>query len=336
MTDEPGANAYCPSCGASTGAGDQFCRSCGMRLTDTAVPQGAAAETGVTGASAPATGSGDGPEQQRAHSSRNRALVAGGVAAVLLAVAAVLVLTLGSSGPSAAQTHARALAAAEHSAAAQQAALSARLAGPFPEAVGLRTSFFTAEREFSGAMTDANNKIHQYQAQTKTVEAETKQIENATSAQRNACGRPESFVPCPNPTYPTSPTAPDVQGDIGKLHASVSQLSALNARALAVTPQPELKVFYAQLLAAINSLSTDAQYNANTLTEAVTGPTSSGSTGYVTEPKIATLHGESGLPSVRLMNQQAVQVIHLLQLQISQYDVPGGTDADPSDHSVAQ
>jgi hypothetical protein len=36
------------------------------------------------------------------------------------------------------------------------------------------------------------------------------------------------------------------------------------------------------------------------------------------------------------MNQQAVQLIHLLQLEISQYDVPGGTIANPSDHSGAQ
>jgi hypothetical protein len=93
-------------------------------------------------------------------------------------------------------------------------------------------------------------------------------------------------------------------------------------------------VFYAQLQAAISSLSTDAQYNANTLGEAVTEPTNGG-TGFVDEKKVSTLHAENGLPSVRLMNQQAVQLIHLLQLEISQYDVPGGSDANPSDHSVA-
>jgi hypothetical protein len=289
------------------------------------------------GTDAPAAESSGGlPPEPDDHSRRNRALVLGGILAALVAVAAVLLLTLGRSGPSPAQRHARALAAAQRSAAAQQTALTARLGGPFREAMALRTRFFLAERAFLGAMSDANNKIHAYQAQTKTVEAETKQIENATSAQRNACAPPESPIPCPNPTYPTSPTAPEVQSDIGKLHSAVTQLSALNARALAVTPQSELKVFYAQLVAAINSLSSDAQYNANALTEGVTEPTSNGSTGYVTEQKIATLHAETGLPSVRLMNQQAVELIHQLQLDISQYDVPGGTDADPSDHSAAQ
>ena len=82
-------------------------------------------------------------------------------------------------------------------------------------------------------------------------------------------------------------------------------------------------------------MSTDAQYNANTLSEAVTEP-SNGSTGSVDEKKASTLHAETGLPSVRLMNQQAVQLIHLLQLEIGQYDVPGGTDANPADHNVAQ
>ena len=142
-------------------------------------------------------------------------------------------------------------------------------------------------------------------------------------------------MPCPNPTYPSSPTAPSVQSDVSALRGAVSELATLNARLLAVTPQPELKVFYAQLGAAISSLSTDAQYNANTLSEAATEP-SNGNTGSVDEKKASTLHAETGLPSVRLMNQEAVQLMHLLRLEISQYDVPGGTDANPADHSVAQ
>jgi hypothetical protein len=52
--------------------------------------------------------------------------------------------------------------------------------------------------------------------------------------------------------------------------------------------------------------------------------------------KLATLQGETGLQSVRLINQQAVQVIQRLQLDIGEFDIPGGTDTDPSDHSVAQ
>jgi len=324
---------YCPSCGATVGSGDQFCRSCGKRVGTTDGVGNNAGPTQVTGTGAP---EGAPPQAPGDHSRRNRALVLGGILLALVAIAAVLVLTLGKSGTSAGQRRARAQAAAQRTAAAQQAALSAQLGGPFREAMGLRTRFYIAERSFLGAMADANNKLHQYQSATKTVEAETKQIENATSAQRNACGQPESLVPCPNPTYPTSPTAPEVQGDVSRLHSAVSQLAALNARALVVTPQPELKVFYAQLLAAINALSTDAQYNANTLTEGITEPTGNGSTGYVTEQKISTLHEETGLPSVRLMNRQAVQLIQLLRLEISQYDVPGGTDADPSDHSVAQ
>jgi hypothetical protein len=36
------------------------------------------------------------------------------------------------------------------------------------------------------------------------------------------------------------------------------------------------------------------------------------------------------------MNREAVSLIHQLQLPISQYDVPGGTDANPIDHSDSQ
>lgn len=129
--------------------------------------------------------------------------------------------------------------------------------------------------------------------------------------------------------------APNVQDDINGLHTAASDASSLNAQVLAATPQPELKVFYAQLQAAITALATDAQYNGTTLSEAVTVP-ENGGTGNVEEKKASTLRAETGLPSVRLMNAEALKLLRQLHLEISQYDVPGGNDANPSDHSDAQ
>ena len=315
----------CPSCNAQTEPGDRFCRSCGTSLAHHGASVGAAPSE-VHRAAPPSGGSTDGP---RTGIGRQRWLVAGCIVAAALVVAAIAVLTLGgsSSHPSAARRQANVVRAF--------AALKARLYPPFQVAMEQRTRFFVAEAGFLGATRDATAKLHKYKSENQKVEEETKQINNANSGLEKACREPGSSVPCPNPTYPPSPTAPSVQSDVSTLHGAGSELATLNAQVLAVTPQPELKVFYAQLGAAINSLSTDAQYNANTLSEAVTEP-SNGSTGYVDEKKASTLHAETGLPSVRLMNQQAVQLIHLLQLEISQYDVPGGTDANPADHSVAQ
>jgi len=201
--------------------------------------------------------------------------------------------------------------------------------------MGQRTKFFTAEADYLTSMRDVNSKLSKYEGETRTVEQESKQIENANSALEAACQEPESTVRCPSPTYPTYPDAPNMQSDVASMRSAVSQLAGLNAEVLAVTPQPEIRVFYAQLEAAISSLSSDAEYNANTLVEATTEP-KNGGIGTVEERKTATLHGDTGLPSVRLMNKQAVQLLHVLRQEISQYDVPGGTDVNPADHSIAE
>jgi hypothetical protein len=262
---------------------------------------------------------------------RNRWLAIGAIAALVVAVAVVAAVTLGGKSNSAAAKRAHAETVQRQA----FVALKTRLYGPLQAAMGQRTKFFVAEASFLNATRDASAKLHKYKSENQKVEEEDKQINNANSGLEKACREPGSSLPCPNASYPSPPTAPSVQADVAALRNAASELSSLNAQVLAVTPQPELKVFYAQLGAAINSLSTDTQYNANTLSESVTEPTNGGN-GFVEEKKASTLHSETGLPSVRLMNQQAVQMIHMLQLEIGQYDVPGGTDANPSDHSVAQ
>lgn len=214
----------------------------------------------------------------------------------------------------------------------------ARLSAPLQELIGFRTTFFIGERSFIGAMGDANSKLRDYHRQSQSVADETKQINDANSSQQNACAQPGSVVACPNPTYPNPISAPDLTSDVGKLRSVVSRLSSLKASVLAVTPASDLREVYAQLSQAIDQLSTDANYNADTLTKGVVkpDPNSQGSVGSVDDAQVATLHKEQALPAVRLMNTATVTVINGLQLPLTNYDVPGGTDADPLDHSVAQ
>jgi hypothetical protein len=311
------AGGFCEACGEPHRRGARFCSACGAQL---------AAPANV-GESAPAGGEapGDGAAPRR---SRKRLLAVGGLAIVLLALAAAAVIAFGhsSSAPSAAQRQRTALAA-----------LRSRVLGPFEVAMQQRTKFFAAERAFLGAMSDANGKLDSYKRRKARVERETEEINNATSAQSNACAQPESVIPCPNPTYPTYPTAPEVQGDVGKLRNAVSRLTSLKAAVLAVTPPPELKVLYAQLESAITMLSANAQSDADTLEQGVSEPEQdqSGSTGSVDEQKIATLQPDQAVPAIKIMNQQAVGLIEQLRLDLSKYDVPGGTDVDPADRSTA-
>lgn len=311
MSDRAGTH-FCPSCGARVGGEDRFCRSCGHELdgnTETVPDGGLSPQADVT------------PPGWRA-----RWVVLAGMIVAIGAVAAVIFFTVGKPGSSTA--HANRVKKEE----AAFVALKARVYPAFTTAMGQRTKFFIAEAEFLQATRDANSKIKKYQAETQKVEAEDKQIQNANSGLENSCRQPESNVACPNPTYPEPPFAPSVSSDVGSLHHAVSSLSSLNAEVLAISPQSEVHEFYAQLQAAISSLSSDAQANANILSEGITEPTS-GSHGYVEEKKLTTIHPENGLPSVKLMNRQAVTLIQMLHLDITQYDVPGGTDVNPSDHS---
>jgi hypothetical protein len=313
---------WCPACGAEADPADAFCRACGTPLAGspnqeadpTEHHEGPSAATNAT---------------HRADVDRwKRWFIVSLIVAVLVAVGVIVAVVAGKSHSNAAASQQRRAEVAQH-------ALKARLYGPFQTAMAQRTKFFVAEAAFLDATRDATGKLHRYRSEVQRVEHEDTEINNANSGLEQACRQPLSNVPCPNPTYPSYPTAPNVQDDINGLRTAAADASSLNAQVLAATPQPELKVFYAQLQAAIAALSTDAQYNATALSEAVSAP-ENGGTGAVEEKKASTLHAETGLPSVRLMNAEAVQVIRELHLELSQYDVPGGTDANPSDHSAAQ
>jgi hypothetical protein len=324
MSSQPSGD-FCPSCGSRVSTTDKFCRACGRSLADDysqrpARGNGAPADE-PTGPTSPA------PDEA---GRRARWIVPTAIVVILLVVGGVALLTVGKSNSKASKYASQ--AKAERVA---YVALRNRLYAPFTVAIGQRAKFLISEASFLTATRDANAKIKKYQAESQKVEAEDKQIQNANSGLESACRQPESSVPCPSTEYPEPPSAPSLQGDVAGLRRAVSDLSSLNAEVLAVTAQSELRPFYAQLQAAITALTTDAQDNANILSEGITEP-QNGSHGYVEEKKLATIHPENGLYSVKLMNQQAVALIHILRLDISQYDVPGGTDANPADHSFSQ
>jgi hypothetical protein len=323
MTSE-GTGGFCPACGAGVAEEDRFCRGCGRPLEDD--PHDAATGTAPMDTNAVPAQETDGGRPSRSR----RLVIAGTLLIVAIVVVAIAVIALGKSSSKVSAEITRA-----HAAERAYAALKSRLYGPFTVAMGQRTKFFIAEANFLNATRDANAKIKKYDGESKAVEAEDKQISNANSGLESACRAPESSVPCPNPTYPEPPTAPSVASDVATLHHAAAELSSLKAEVLSVSPQPELQGFYAQLQAAITSLATDAEANANILSEGVT-EASGGSKGYIEEKKLSTIHPETGLPSVRLLNRDAVALINTLHLEIGQYDVPGGTDVNPADHSTAQ
>jgi zinc-ribbon domain len=312
------AETFCPSCGTKRGPADRFCSACGASLS---VGDDDPAEQGATSEQAQQTLTGS------PASSHKRLLAIGGLAAAVIAVAVVVVvLVLGVfSGPSAAQRHQSATAA-----------LRARLLTPFQNAMQQRTKFFTDERSFVAAMSDANQKIGTYKERKQSVETQDKQIEASDSAQQSACSSIYSSVPCPSPTYPKAPSAPEVHGDISKLRSVVSHLTGLKAEVLAVSPPPEMKVLFAQFESAITTLLSNAQADADTLQQGITEPEpGKESTGSVEEQKIGTLQPDQAVPAIRIMNREAVSLINQMGLPIGQYDVPGGTDIDPTDHSTA-
>jgi hypothetical protein len=249
-------------------------------------------------------------------------MVAGGL--VVLGALAGLGLIMGGffSKPSQAQLAQQALQAKR-----------ARLQIPLADAMKLRDDLFTSERSYLSSMADANGLITGYQKQTAKVQADNKQID-LTNAPALANCRTYAYIACPTVVYEQDPSAPDVTADVTKLQGAISAFNTLHARLLNIDPQPELKVLNAQMLSSIESLTADANQNAHVLAQAIT-PAADGGTGNVDANQIKTLSGNDALPSIVQMNHAAVGVIALLQLPIGNFDVVGGHDIDPSDHSTS-
>jgi hypothetical protein len=269
--------------------------------------------------------------RRRTYGKRLLALLA--LAAVGVALAEGVVVALQSTRLTAAQRQARAAAAERRAAAARKAAMLAALQPAFAVAMQQRARFFVGERRFVNATFDANAELSSYASRLQVAQARDRRA----GARAKACAQPHARVACRRAARAGEPLAPDLTADIASLRVAAGRLHSVSERVAAVVPQPALTVFYAQLALAAGQLRADARYDADTLARAVVAPDPNipGDAGRVNATLIATLHPESALPAIRLMNRQAVHVIHLLGADIRQYDVPGGTGGDPGDHSTS-
>ena len=223
-------------------------------------------------------------------------------------------------------------------AAEKRAVVVVQLKRPFDQAMRQRATLLVAERDYLAATRDARRIMRRYQKQADQVIASNKRVEEANQPLYDAWSN--GNVACPNPTYATAPSVPDVGDQVDKLRATARMLGELNAQVLAVQPKPALRTFYAQLESATQSLEQDATYNGDTLSKAVTpGKPGEGDSnqGNVDASQLKTLHGETALPAIQQLNRQALNVIRLLGLSIPAYDVPGArtstrpTTARPGD-----
>lgn len=316
---------FCPHCGKPTAEEDAFCRVCG---TDLRVgTSGAAASDGET---QPDEESREAEVEQPA--APDPAPVAGGprrrrwplvvLIVGLMAAGVVAVLAIGGVFSSSGD---------------DQDALGeerARLRPQLTVIMRERDAFFVQQRRYIQAMGDANTTLNAWRREDRETTAESKRINEEFADEFDACARFVD-VPCPSPEYPDPVKVPSVSAEARRLRRVDARLQEASARLSSTTPQPELRVLHAQLLASIAALRDEAAHNADVLDEAVT-PAQGDDPGRVERGKLKTLRRLTALPSIRQMNRAAVALIDGLRLPRSQFDVPGGRDLDDGDSSDEQ
>jgi hypothetical protein len=306
---------FCPQCGKSTGATDRFCRHCGAPIA------GEGPTTVQTPRAAPSPPLVD-PEPEAVEKRKRGPVLLALSALLIAAVAAGAVLLAGgvfnsseeTPAPPDPRTYAR-----------------ARLQRPFNTEMEQRAAFFSAERGYREAMRDVNRTLSRYRSDLADYKEQNKRISEEFADEFDACRR-IAEVPCPSPEYPDPVKVPSFADPIKALRVASSQLQTLRTQVDSLSPPPRMRVLHTQLLSSIDGLRGAAEHNADVLSEAVE-PGEDGP-GYVNEGKLKTMRSGGQLPAVRAMNREAVQLIRLMGLTLSDYDVPGGRDLDPKDAST--
>jgi hypothetical protein len=299
-----GRKHFCPQCGEATTADDRFCRNCGAPLRPRGQaqshPSGSPSSDGAStrrGALRPILGG------------LALLLIAGGVAVGVLFATGVLE-TGGEdhrSGPSAAAVRAVA------------------------REMELRDEFYKAERAYLQALGSATTALKTYRRQDREFRATTKRIEEEFADEFDECFR-FAAVPCPEPDYPDPPKVPDFDTQTREMRSASQDFAELQAELTAIKARPVIAALHIQLLSAVEAAKSEVDHNADVFDEAVQTPGEEMSGG-IDRGKIKTLRRETALPAIRQMNLAAVRAVRRVGRSLRSYDLPGGRDLDPDDHS---
>jgi hypothetical protein len=305
-----GASRFCPRCGEATDAADRFCRSCGADLN--APVDAGQRDADKTGVEPPL------PETSPERSVGRRILAALGLLLLVGAVAVGVLLATGALTGGSDQDDVAIDPAAERA---------------FTREMAFRDEFYKAERAYLQPLEQANGELHRYQRKDRSYTAETKRIEEEFADEFDACLR-FAAVPCPEPTYPTAPEVPNFGQETKQMRAASQQFGELRAQLNSIQPRYGISALHTQLLAAIEAMQAEIDHNADVFDEAAQAPGEDVSGG-LDKGKLKTLRRETALPSIRQMNQAALRATRRFRQALRTYDLPGGRDLDPDDHSQA-
>ncbi len=302
---------FCPQCGGATGTGDAFCRECGVSMTT-------AADESMSSAQ-------DEPSlvtmvPQRQHWLTKRRALWGGIAAFILVAGVGTAVALLSGGDGEKSTPKLSLSAVARK--QYGTALAARMAD--------RDRFFTLERNVLSPISQADAKMLQYDTATKDYQAESQRITDSNASAYANCS--QFYVPCPSPSYPDSPVGPNLASETLLLRKAAADLRELSAKLGARTVPRALAVFDDQLRSATDLLAAQAEFDADVLTK--TSYTYEGGVSVDTQ-EFATMKRDAALAAIQQMNRAVLAILKRLALEPQDFDVPGGRDIDPSDHSTA-
>jgi hypothetical protein len=190
-----------------------------------------------------------------------------------------------------------------------------------------RDQFFTFERQVVAATKSAETKVYFFRTAETQYEDEVQRINDANEPGFALC-RTYFDVPCPDPFYPDAPRAPEFTLEVQQLRSTATSLSQLQAKLESATPETELRALWSLLRTSVSRLSEEATHNADVLSEVRDSDYT------LADGKVGTLRRDGAVPAIGEMNRAAIAGLRAAALPVEDFDVPGGRDIDPSDHST--
>jgi Bacterial SH3 domain/zinc-ribbon domain len=266
--------------------------------------------------------------RRRVAAIRQRPWIAAGAAGLgVLVLILVIVLVAGSGGggsskPTAEEKRARVTA------------LRKRLGAPFTSVMQARDKFFAQEAQFVTFIKSAQGKLSSYASALDQYNNTSQQLAAANNAAYQICIANGGFYCSSGYSAPTPPIVSDVAGEVQQLRQEATLTQQLQAELGSAKVPSELNVVATQLQSAVGALAGEANHDADILTEAVVEPNPAQSiSGSVDAQRATEIRTDDALPPIGQMNVAALNTIKLLKLDITQYDIAGGHDTNPNDHS---